>query len=450
MEGQKVWNTIISDIRSKMSSSTFRTWFGGASVLDYSFAESGEKKLLIIGVRNNFLKEQIETRYRPIITETVKKRGFEKTEVIFVVSKNNGEETNGKKEAPLFSGIAPAYFGSRRQAESLNPLYTFETFVVGSSNNLAYLASGQVSANLGSVYNPLFIYGPSGVGKTHLLQACGNEILSKFTAAKILYASAEKFTNDFIESLGNRSSASFRQKYRSVDLLLMDDVQFFSGKESTQDEFFNTFNELFLSGKQIILVCDRHPRELGKLKDRLISRFLGGMAVDIQRPDYELRVAIIRDKCKQRGINLDEKIVDYVAQSVQEIRELEGILIQVLLLFKISGNISLEQIKLSLEKNNKTTNSIPTVGKVVEAVCRHFKTSSRDICSSSRKASLVFARQVLMYLLRNDLGLSLDGIGQIIGGRDHSTVLHGIEKIARALIADQSKRDEISRIRLFY
>src|SRR3990167_776250 len=448
MEGQKIWASILAGIKSQISSSTFKTWFAGSFVLDYK--KNDGENLLIVGVKNNFLKEQVETRYQKIIDKTVKKNGFLKTRVIFVVSKNDRQEVLGKNE-PLFSGVAPTYIGISRKIDGLNPNHTFENFVVGSSNNLAFLAFNQVGGNFGSVYNPLFVYGPTGVGKTHLLQACGNAVLLEIVDAKVLYVSAEKFTNDYIESLRDRTMAAFRQKYRGVDLLLVDDVQFLAGKESTQDEFFYTFNELYLSGRQIVLAADRHPRELGRLKERLVSRFLGGMAVDVARPDLELRTAILKAKCRERKLNLNDEIIDYIArQCSNEVRELEGVLVQVLSLIRISGKISLLQIKTAIERGRKNVVIKPAPGKIIEAVSRHFKIASGDICGLRRKARLVRARQVLMYLLRQELGLPLGVIGDLIGGRDHSTVLYGIERVSKEMAADRSKNDEVLRIRSLF
>ena len=448
MGGQKVWNTIITDIKSRVSAATFRTWFSGTFVLEYK--QSEERDFLVMGIKNNFLREQLSSRYLPIIEEIAKKKGFSKTEVVFVVAKSQSGDNPGKS-APLFSGIAPTYFVQSRKIEGLNPSHTFENFVVGPSNNLAYLAFQQVLSNLGSLYNPLFIYGPTGVGKTHLLQACGNEILNRTVDAKILYASAEKFANDYIESLNNRTTQLFRQKYRGVDVLLVDDVQFLAGKQGTCDEFFFTFNELFLSGKQIILAGDRHPREFGKLQDRLLSRLLGGMTCDIAKPDLELKTAIIRAKCREKGINLEDDVVSYIAQSSQGgVRELEGILVQVLLLTKLApGKVSIEQIRASFEKNGHKEN-FPTPGKIVDSVSRHFGISSGDLCGNSRKARFVYARQILMYLLRQELGFPLSGIGQIVGGRDHSTVIYGIDKIDKLVRANQDQRDEIVRIQSIF
>lgn len=447
MSGQKIWASILSGVREQVSSSTFKTWFAGSFVLDYK--EKDDRNLLVVGLKNNFLKEQVETRYVPIIEKAAKKKGLNQTEVVFVVSREKNGEPVGRG-GPLFSGVAPAFINFGRKVENISPLHTFDNFVVAGSNNLAFLAAKQVSASIGSLYNPFFVWGPTGVGKTHLLQACGNEVLNKFADGRVLYVSSEKFTNDYIESLNNRTQASFRQKYRSVDVLLIDDVQFFAGKESTQDEFFCTFNELYLGGKQIVLACDRHPKDLGKIKERLVNRFLGGMVVDIGKPDLELRIAILEQKCKEKGVNLGREITTYIAETCQAgARELEGVLVQVLALTRFSsGQITLEAIKEAVEKNQKFSLAKPSQEKVVEVVSRHFQIKTPDLCGQSRKPQIAGARQILMYLLRHDVGLTLSEIGRLVGGRDHSTVIYNIGKIDREVTGDQSKKDEVARIRL--
>lgn len=446
-DGQKIWSGMLAGLKTQVSNSTFKAWFGGSRVMDLK--KSGEKDILIVGVNNNFVKEQLETKYCLSISEAAAKNGF-LGEVIFVVSR--AEVSEKPLVAPLFSGLAPVYLSQARKNDSLNPAHNFERFMVGPSNNLAYLAFTQAAQNPGHMYNPLFVWGPTGVGKTHLMQAFANEVLNKSIDAKVLYVSAEKFTNDYIESLNNRTTAVFRQKYRGVDVLLVDDIQFFAGKESTQDEFFFTFNELYMSGRQVVLVCDRHPKDLGRLQDRLMNRFLGGMTVDVQLPDVELRSAILKTKCKEKGVVLSDEIIDYIASvCTSGARELEGVLIQVLTLFKLSsGVLSLEQVKRAIERNTRDDKPKPTPGKVIEAVSRHFRISSGDLCGPRRKASLVRARQVLMYLLRQDLRLPLEGVGELTGGRDHSTVLYGVEKVAGQVSVDQTKRDEISRIRSIF
>jgi len=446
MEGQKVWNTILTAVKEQVSSSTYKTWFSGSYVLDYK--KNCDKNLLIIALKNNFLKEQVETRYLPIISKIAKKKAAGKVEIVFVVAqKTNSQDTVSE---PIFSGIAPNLVVHNRKPEALNPNHTFENLVVGPSNNLAYLAAKQVADNLGSSYNPLLFYGPTGVGKTHLLQAIGNEFLNKSIEAKVLYASCEKFTNDYLESLMNKTQPLFRAKYRSLDLLLIDDVQFLAGKESTQDEFFYTFNELYLSGRQIVLVSDRHPKELSRLKERLVSRFLGGMVANIGVADLEMKMAILRTKCQEKGVNLDEQLISYVAQACDGgARELEGVLISILPLVKFSGGkISVDTVKTLVEAGRTKPAQSPTPQKIIQAVCSYFKIKSEDLNSPSRKYSLALARQILMYLMRKELDLPLEQIGQFAGGRDHSTVIHGIDKIEKEILQNQTRHDDLSRIKV--
>ena len=444
IEAQKIWNNILGDFKSQISASAFKTWLGGSFVLDYK--KNTDRDLLIIGIKNNFLKEQIESRYSPRILQIAKNRGFPNIEIVFVVTQK--EDSGQVKNEPIFTGTVPKIIINGHKSEILNPGYTFDNFVVGSSNNLALIVARQVATSLGSAYNPLLIYGPSGVGKTHLLQAIGNEVLNQASDARVLYVTAEKFTNDYIESLRNRTQSSFRNKYRQGDLLLVDDVQFLAGKESTQDEFFHTFNELCLSGRQIVLACDRHPKELGRLKERLASRFLGGMAADIGLPDLEMKMAILTSKCQERGVNLEDEIIDFLARVCKgSARELEGILISILALAKIGGGqITLEEVKMTVNKSQEATKISLTPGKIIDVVCRHFRISSGDLRSPSRRASRVFARQTLMYLLRRELGLPLAQIGEIVGGRDHSTVIHGIERIEKLANENRAISDEVLRV----
>lgn len=443
MDYQKIWNTALSEIKQDISSSSFKTWFGGSKVLEYREEET--KNLMVVGVQNNFIKEQLESRYRGRLCEIIGKRESREVKIVFVVS-GSGKSSPTNTE-PIFSGVVENLIVNHRRFDVLNLNHSFENFVVGESNNIAYLSSRQVADNLGGVYNPFLIYGECGVGKTHLIQAIGNCVLAKYVNSRVVYASAEHFTNDYIESLRNKSQVQFRQKYRNVDLLIVDDVQFFGGKESTQDEFFNTFNELYLSGKQIVLVSDRHPRELGRVKERLISRFLGGMTAHIGVPDLELRTAILRSKCQQRNVMLSDEIINYVAVASEGgAREIEGLLVSVLSLFKLSGGkISLEEIKQHLGDGVKS--KIPASKKqIIEAVSLHFGIAYEQVRSDSRKASVAFARQVLMYLLRKYLKISLSEIGEVVGGRDHSTVIYGISKVEALVLGGGDTKDEILRI----
>lgn len=444
MGGQKVWRAIISSVKSQVLPSTFKAWFSGSYVLDYK--ESENKKLLIVATKNNFIKEQIETRYANSIRVACEKTKLGNLEVVFVVA-NSSQGSNFRRE-PLFSGVAQGIVLNTKRADALNSNYSFENFVSGYSNNLAYIAAEKVAENPGSLYNPLLFYGPTGVGKTHLIQAIGNAVCEKNNDFKILYITAEKFTNDYIESLNNKTQQLFRQKYRNVDLLLVDDAQFFAGKESTQDEFFHTFNELFLSGKQVVIVSDRHPSELGRIKERLISRFLGGMAADIGYPDLEMKIAILVSKCRQKNVKIDKEILSFIASECQGgARELEGALIATLAQLRLSGGkTSLDEIKKLLARNKPTEANKVNPGRIISAVCRHFKIEEALLFSSSRRAKIVGARQFSMYLLRRELGLSLASIGDIAGGRDHSTVIHGIGKVEKMLATNSAVRDTIWRI----
>ncbi|MBI3283000.1 chromosomal replication initiator protein DnaA [Candidatus Curtissbacteria bacterium] len=445
MNVQAVWSGILTGVRSQVSSSAYRAWFLGSSALELKRA--GDRDILIIGTKNSFLKEQLEKKYLPMVVETAKKNGLANCEVIFVVAGPRPREAKAAA-APLFSGVAQTST-SFRKVEILSPNHAFENFVVGASNNLAYMAFSQAAATPGSLYNPLLVYGQTGVGKTHLLQAFGNRVLASVLSAKVLYVSAEKFTNDYIDSLNNHTQQAFRSKYRGADVLLADDGQFFAGKESTQDEFFHTFEELHLSGRQVVIAMDRHPRELTRIKDRLADRLAGGMVVDISKPDLELKIAILKQKCQEKGVDVSGEVLEYIASvSGDGIRELEGSLVRVLALIKLSsGKISLEAIKDSIGTVAAAGKKTVSAGAVIEAVCRHFRVSREDLCGPRRKAALVYPRQVLMFLLRQDLGLALGAIGDLLGGRDHSTVLYGVDKVARLLSANQSKQDEVSRIR---
>lgn len=442
--GQRVWGSVLSTLKSQVSASNYKTWFLGSYVLDYK--ETSGKNLLIIAVGNNFVKEQIESRFHNSISQIVDGLDLGEVEIVFVVSQK--EAKTNASSSPLFSGVADQYVASAKY-DALNSNHTFANFMVGSSNNLAYLAASQVCDNLGSVYNPFLAYGPTGVGKTHLLQAIANEVLSKVYDAKVLYATSEKFTNDFLESLKNGTQAAFRGKYRSLNLLIVDDIQFLAGKESTQDEFFHTFNELILAGRQVVLASDRHPKDLGRLKERLVSRFLGGMVADIGLPDIETKMLIVKTKCQERGINLDLPVVEHIARECDGgARELEGILTSVLAHIKLSDSpSSADEIVFAINKGRRAPRDKISSKDVISAVCRHFGISVEDLRGSCRKSRLVFARQIAMYMMRQNLGLSLEKVGDTLGGRDHSTVIHGVDKIDRAIRTNISLRDEVSRVR---
>lgn len=437
--GQKAWGEVLAALKLSVSASSFRTWFSGSYVVDLQ--ERSDKKILVVGVKNSFLKEQIEKRYLNFINDQLKNNSPD-LEVVFVISQ---KEKDHLSNVPLITGVAHSYISRNRRSDTLNTAHNFTNFVVGPTNNIAHMAAVQVSNNLGVSYNPLVFWGPTGVGKTHLLQAIGNEVVSKYPECKVMYVTSEKFTNDYLESLANRSQIAFRQKYRNVDLLLFDDLQFLAGKESTQDEFFHTFNELVLSNRQVVAVCDRHPRELSKLKERLVSRFLGGMCADIGLPDFEMKVSIINSKCRERGVRLDADVVEYIAQECKGgARELEGLLTTTLAQMRIEQGLSLAVIKTGLKSQPRHNN----IGAqdIVDEVSNYFKVRVSDLKGSSRRTKILLARQITMYLMRKIINLSLVNIGDFLGGKDHSTVLHSINKIGFLVENRADVRDDILRI----
>lgn len=444
MDGQKLWNNILAGVKGQLTASSYKTWFSGSQALDYR--KSAESDLLLVAVKNNFIKEQLEKKFSKVIREVLERRGLDKLELSFVVS--DTQKARNLLPEPLFTGVVKSHLLTRRDSQALNPNYTFENLVVGESNNLAYAAAVHIIDNLGSSYNPLLFWGPTGVGKSHMLQAIGNMANSRFDNLKVVYVNSERFTNDYIESLRNKTQTAFRGKYRDADILLVDDIQFFSGKDSTQSEFFHTFNELFLSQKQLVMASDRHPKNISRLKDRLLSRFLGGMAVDIGVPDIEMRTAIVKTKCQSQGISLAGEIIDYLAKNCQGgTRELEGLLTSLLARTKLSGNkLSIDDITLLLEQQNNEVRAAVTPQKVIDAVCKYFKVAPALVNGQSRKSELVVARQTLMYLLRKKVGLQLDEIGSLLGGRDHSTVIYGVGKVEKLIYSSQTKADELLRI----
>ena len=357
-----------------------------------------------------------------------------------------------KKQSPLKSPRSPRSLTSLKSLSNLsdqlsfdqfsvdpetnlNPKYKFDNFIVGSSNELAHAAAFSVAKNPGKEYNPLFIYGQVGLGKTHLLQAIGNTIKEAHKNAKIQYLTSEKFTNDFINSIREQKIKDFRERYRKLDLLIIDDIQFIAHKEKTQEEFFHTFNALYEVNKQIVLSSDRPPQAIDSLEGRLRSRFQGGMLADIGYPDFEMRVAILRAKLKEKEVALPDNVVDYISEHIQNnIRELEGTLNILLASSKVGGSeITLDKAKKSLDHIIKRPRRIISLKKILKAAADFYDVTEKDILSQNRKRDVAHPRQVVMYLLREDLKYSYPIIGSKLGGRDHTTVIHACTKISLEL-----------------
>lgn len=430
METQKSWNRILEKIKQQISSANFRTWFSSASLKNIN----GEK--LIISVPSAFIKEQLSLRYLNLIELSSEQALGKKLQIELVVDSSKAPKKNAVQfeEEDIFqlnqSNITPI----------LNPKYTLENFVVGLSNNVAYAAAQAIVQNPGTSYNPLFLYGGTGVGKTHLMLGIGNAILSKNPHTKIIYCSSEKFTNDYVEAIQTRRMGELRNRYRSVDLLLIDDIQFFSGREGTQEEFFHTFNELQTKNSQIVLTSDNPPNMIAKLEDRLKSRFQGGLMVDIQMPDFDTRVAILKAKCQERGEVLDEECLNLIAQAFEtNARELEGKLIQILQILKIQNKEPNPQvIREYLGQTNKLA-ALQNVNhkQVLTSICEYFNISLGDLTGPKRQKELVLPRHLAMHILSEDLKMTVEKIGHILGGRDHTTVMHGRDRIKKLINTDR-------------
>lgn len=440
MDKEEFWQTILSDLEVSVSKPIFQTLFSQTSLLLL------EKNIATIACPNPYIQKMIEGRYYSLLKEIIDRRTKENNSLLFIIAKT---KKPGKPEE-----IGPLFEAEQKKKEfdketSLNPRYTFANFVVGNSNNFAHAAAKAIVENPGSAYNPFFIWGGVGVGKTHLMQAIGSAILEKHPDLRILYSSSETFTNELVQALQNKTISQYKKKYRGVDVLLVDDIQFIAGKEYSQEEFFHTFNTLHLSGKQIILTSDRRPEEISKIEERLTSRFMGGLTVDIQPPDYEMRVAIIKQKCQEKNGQLDEQAIDFLAQKITtNARELEGTLFQILTQAEIQKQKpDLEFVKRFLGVKTRTEPKSVSSKKLISTICQHYKIKTADLLGACRKANLVLPRQIAMYLLREEMGLPLMTVGDILGGRDHTTIMHGVEKMKQKFSSDSNLRHEIMLIK---
>ncbi|MFS8158952.1 MAG: chromosomal replication initiator protein DnaA [Candidatus Roizmanbacteria bacterium] len=355
--------------------------------------------------------------------------------------------TQDTEEMPLIK--YPESFDGLLAKASLQKRFSLENFAVSNSNQIAFAAAKAVAENPGNAYNPLFLYGGVGVGKTHLLQAIGQEILKKDGSKKIIYCTSEEFTNDLIEQIHKRSTQTFRSKYRFVDVLLVDDAQFIAGKSYIQEEFYHTFNTIVKNGGQILLCSDRHPKEIKELEDRLRSRFSGGLIIDIQSPDFELRTAILLIKAKERNISIDMDAAKKLAETMTDARELEGMLLQIYsksLLLSTEGVITRDIIDTEVEKRQEEFSKKATPHDIIKAACVYYDIKPTDIKGTSRKAETVKARQIVMYILRHSMKYKLEEIAYFLKKKDHTTIIHGVDKIQNMIMRDATFKKEVDRI----
>lgn len=429
MDNLRLWTKVLEIIKPQVGPANFKAWF-----LKTSLRESTQDKITL-ATPHAFIKETLTQKYLFLIEATFEQLLGKKV-IIEIIVKESEQVKGDDLEDDFFQPI-------QNHTPYLNPKYTLENFVVGPSNNVAFAAAQAVIQNPGTSYNPLFIYGGTGVGKTHLMLGIGNAILKQNPSASVIYCSSEKFMNDYVGAIQNNKRADLRAKYRSAKILLLDDIQFFSGREGTQEEFFHTFNELQSKNSQMILTSDRSPHDIDKLEDRLRSRFAGGLMIDIQSPDFDTRVAILKAKCAGWGNIIPEDSLRLIASSTDSsIRELEGKLLQIIQILKAQNlDASVNNIASYLNKTPKKPIS-KTHSQVVSAICGYFNISSKDLMGPKRQKGLVLPRHFAMYILSEEMGMTVEKIGQILGGRDHTTVMHGRDKMRELINKDR----EIQRI----
>jgi chromosomal replication initiator protein len=449
MEKEQIWKSVLGELEISLSKANFTTWFKNTQIV------SIEGDAVVVGVPNVFTKEWLEKKYHPQILEALAHslsgintiqyrvgslRTLEKEVIQKEAIKKVEEEVHESEELE----------DVRVSTGDMNPKYTLETFVVGNSNKLAFAACQSVTENPGTKYNPLFIYGGVGLGKTHLMQAVGTAIHKKSPEKKVVYVTSEKFTNDFVAGITNRKTDAFKDKYRKVDVLLVDDIQFLAGKETTQEEFFHTFNALQQANKQIILASDRPPKAIPTLEERLRSRFEWGLIVDIQPPDLETRIAILQRKSQLRGYAVPLEVLDYIARNIQNnIRELEGALNRILAYCELNGS----QPGLEVAKTVLTSLIAGSrrrgfsARQIVEKVANFYDISVNEILGTKRDKEIVLPRQIAMYLMREELQLSYPKIARELGKKDHTTAIHSCDKIEKELDNNEVLRHEISLIR---
>lgn len=451
-----LWQSVLGELEVSVTRAHFSTW------LKPTYVISSEDGHIVVGVPNIFNKQWLENKYHNEIKAALAKLdGGIHTVEYKVVTKAPGAATGpvttmhhaAKRPDMVRRGPEQTELPTAPAAHAnLNPRYTFESFVVGSSNDFAHAACQAVAKSPGTKYNPLFIYGGVGLGKTHLMQAVGNEIVRRDNSKRIEYVTSESFTNEFINSISKKKNESFVEKYRGVDVLIIDDMQFLAGKEKTQDEFFHTFNALHQANKQIIISSDKPPKMLTMLEDRLISRFEMGITVDIQPPDLETRSAIIQAKAAAQGVMLPLEVVDFIARHAQSnIRELEGTLTKVLAdIEHKGGEMSLERVKALLAADVAARPRLKpmTTKMIIERVAAYFDLQPSDITGAKRDKEIVVPRQICMYLMRHELGLSFPKIAAAVGGRDHTTAMHSVTKIEKALAdGDEGLRGDVQALR---
>ncbi len=450
-----LWQAVLGEIELGVSKGNYVTWFKTSRLLKI------KDGCVVIGAQNIFAKQQLERRFNDLVEDTLKKNGveFEKIEYKILSSHSlnrrveddaiileNAVQTENKPVTK--SSTAPTNDITHSYRQGLNLRYTFDNFIVGSGNELAYAACQAISQTPGQKYNPLFLYGGVGIGKTHLIQAAGNGILSNNDQARIVYVSSEQFVQEFLDAIRYKKNTDFAGRYRSADVLIIDDIQFIAGKEKTQEEFFHTFNALHQANKQIIITCDTHPKKIPTLTDRLRSRFEWGMAIDMQAPDFETRCAIIQSKAQNSGVDLSNDLVQHLGGGGQSnIRELEGMLNRLLAFCEMRNIEPSIDVAVALFGNNRSRPKHVSAKQIVERTAKHFHLSMEELLGPKRDKEIVVPRQIAMYMLRSELHLSFPKIARELGRKDHTTALHSVDKIGKEQAYDSEIREAIAEIK---
>jgi chromosomal replication initiator protein len=451
MDAKQVWRAALGELQVSLSPANFETWLRDTQLVDV------DDQRFRIAVPNGFAKDWLETRYRSLISQTLARIVGYSVQVEFViVAATAGSDASDQPDAPAAQPSAPQVrlepgrVGGEGGSANLNPRYTFANFIVGSANRLAHAASLSVAERPGHAYNPLFLYGGVGLGKTHLMHAIGSQVIAKFPRKRVVYATSEKFTNEFITSIQQGKIDEFRARYRRIDLLLIDDIQFIADKERTQEEFFHTFNAIHEDGKQIVLSSDRPPKAILTLEERLRSRFEWGLIADLTAPDLETRIAILRAKAEEGAVPITSDVIEFVARKVvSNIRELEGALNRIVAYASMGAmpiSIELAQAVLSNVLYNPKKRQV-TPERIAKAVSDYYGVQMEQLKGQKRDKAIVTPRQVAMFLMREETDVSLLRIGAELGGRDHSTVLHACDKITRESAVNDELRREIAAVR---
>lgn len=440
-----LWNNCLSTVESQLSKANFTTWFKQTAPL------KEEEGTIYISVPNEFVREWLMTKYHRMILKTLIDQSSSVRAVEFIISRTPITQNTPAPTQKEEKNELPLQNDYINRDDNLNPRYVFDNFVVGPFNELAYAAAQAVVKRPQSAYNPLFIYGSSGLGKTHLIQAIGNELKKQYTDKKVLYTSLEKFSNDYVTSVQNNRQNSFREKYRKFDAVIIDDIQFLSGKNSTQNELFHLFNVLYDQGKNIIFSSDKHPNHIVGIEDRLKTRFNAGMTIDVQEPDMESRLAILREKSLIAPYLPDEEVLNYIASAVTgSIRELEGVLNTISMHSELKQKaISLTEVK-QLVKNSVKPKKTISIDVVVKLISEYYNLDDKVIYDKTRRKEIVRARQIIMFILREDFNESYPAIGAKLGGKDHTTVIHSYDKIKGEIVTNPHLQKELEDIRILF